>query len=40
MEKDQNINPEDQSEEITKARRPDLWDAHEARLKNGKAPQD
>ena len=31
---------QDQSEEITKARRPDLWDAHEARLKNGKAPQD
>ena len=31
---------QDQSEEITKARRPDLWDAHEARLKNDKAPQD
>ena len=31
---------QDQSEEITKARRPNLWDAHEARLKNGKAPQD
>ena len=31
---------QDQSEEITKARRPDLWDAHEARLKNGKAPQE
>jgi len=31
---------QDQSEDITKSRRPDLWAAHEAGLKNNKAPQD